>query len=1245
MNQQLAIAKVDNNLRTNMASATWRSERDLHEQMQKELNLDQAAWNRIAEASTLLIEQLRHSQNRPLIDQFLTEYGLSSEEGVQLMRLAEALSRTTNATTADELIQDKLIGRDWLSHSGAGHTLAMSLSGRILDLTDRWLHWNKSASNPLTKLIAKIGNVKLRFGIRTAIKVLSSQFVFAETLDSAIRRGEKYSRKGYVFSFDMLGEAARTATDAQKYHKSYADALDRVAAHAKSDDPGRNHSISIKLSALHPRYEFAQAERAVPEIAAMLLPLAIKARAANIQITIDAEETERLDISMDVLATLVAAPELKGWKGLGFVVQAYQRRALPLIDWLAEQAVRLEAPLFIRLVKGAYWDSEIKRAQEMGLDSYPVFTRKEMTDLSYLTCAQKLLASPDHYVPQFATHNAHSIAAVKELAGPERPIEIQRLFGMGQELHDGLLDQPQILSRIYAPVGTQKDLLSYLIRRLLENGANSSFVHKLADPNIKLSTLVRDPITALEQHSTIANQRIPPPKQYLSSARKTAKGWDLANPMHRMRFQEELNIAAKQTYLSAPIIAGEEVQGDEAPVFNPAITSEQIGSVVVADENAAEIAIVTAQEAFASWSCRSAAERARLLENAADLLEERSGLFHYLAIKEAGKTWSDAIDEVREAVDFCRYYAEQAKAPSFSKRHPLGVTICISPWNFPLAIFLGQITAALAAGNTVVAKPAEQTPLIAAEAIRLLHDAGIDAAAVNLLPGSGALIGEALVSHSLAAAVCFTGSTATAKRITRRLAQVHRPLTPLIAETGGINAMIVDSSALPEQTVDAVISSAFQSAGQRCSALRILCIQEDIADQFIELLCGAMQALEVGDPWHISNDVGPVIDAAAKQNITSHVNRLDEIGRKIGSTSDLNVEDGQPNTGNFVFPVAYELNDISDLDREIFGPVLHVVRFKADEKMAVIDKINNSGFGLTLGIHSRIDGLSQDMAERAQVGNIYINRNQIGAVVGVQPFGGQGLSGTGPKAGGPLYLLRLSKSERLDENMMVKESITGPMGHQHVPSVNLADSIAAGIKSHDQWSAGSADDNGPTLLTEAAPDNFGQILSRELSLRDEILTTNISLASPAGETNVYDIKGRGLIVSMLQDKTAIFTACARALVTGNSFLQIDLQQSNGNMEQLINAIDKITGIDNLVQQSVTSEPEDIFRQLQAGSIGGIIVDPTDPAMMGLGAAIAERNGAILPILTLQDSHDRFVHEKTVTCNTAASGGDVSLLNA
>lgn len=1225
-------------LRHDIAAATWQSEQSLFASLTEQLNLNEDQWQQIARHSTDLINHLRTAKKPALIDQFLKEYGLSTDAGVQLMRLAEALSRTADPITADQLIRDKLVGPDWLSHGKKSEARLMTMSGKLLHVASRWLQWSATAQSSPARFIAKSGNHFLRFATKTAVKALSSQFIFAETLDAAMSRAKKYGKQGYYFSFDMLGEAARTKADAAKYYRSYISALDAVIANTSHDDPRKNHGISIKLSALHPRYETAQAATAVPEIVEMLKPLAIKARAAHVQITLDAEEAERLDISMDVLAALVAIPELRGWHGLGFVVQAYQRRALPLLHWLKNQSQKLGAPLFIRLVKGAYWDSEIKRAHEMGLSGYPVYTRKEMTDLSYLACAQFLLRHPESFSPQFATHNAYSIAAVQQLAGDRQDYEFQRLFGMGQQLHDLVLQQRSLSSRIYAPVGSQKDLLSYLIRRLLENGANSSFVHKLTDATVDVASLAQSPVAALSQSRDIANPNIPAPRQYLGPERLSASGWDLSNPMDYQRFEEGLKQAATSTFLAGPILNGKMITKDASPVTNPAALKEIIGQCSNATFDQAKEAMEFAHAATTGWASKPPTQRAAALAKAADLLEQRAHIFHYLAIKEAGKNWSDAIDELREAVDFCRYYAVRVQDEAMAERMALGVVVCISPWNFPLAIFVGQIAAALAAGNTVVAKPAEQTPLIAAAAVQLLHEAGVDEQALQFIPGDGSHIGEALVSHPHTAGICFTGSTATANRIRLSLSEVGRPLTPLIAETGGINAMIVDSSALLEQTVDAAISSAFQSAGQRCSALRILCIQDDIADDFIVLLNGAMASLSVGDPKFHATDIGPVIDSEAQQNISDHLIRLSQSARKVGETM-MPPHHG----GNFTPPMAFELSDFADLDREIFGPVLHIVRFKASEKMALIEKINSSGYGLTLAIHSRIDSVSENIAEQVEVGNIYINRNQIGAVVGVQPFGGHGLSGTGPKAGGPLYLLRLSKSK---PQPIEKISITS-LPIRALTPVTLACAtrmIDHGKEAQRQWQAFR---DKAIVIRRLMIDMNSAIrgtVQQELKFLEGRASLDLKLQSPAGETNIYQTHGRGVILSLLREPQAILLCCIRALVTGNSFVQINQRDALVALDGISDGLSVDGGLDHLVTQ-ISLNDDDIESLLATAKFDALLVHGDEARLNIWAEKMARRDGAILPILTPSDLHDRYVHEKTVTTNVAAAGGDVSLLNA
>ncbi|MDZ7587813.1 MAG: bifunctional proline dehydrogenase/L-glutamate gamma-semialdehyde dehydrogenase PutA [Parasphingorhabdus sp.] len=1009
-------------------------------------------------------------------------------------------------------------------------------------------------------------------------------------------------QQGYVFSFDMLGEAARTRADAARYFAAYQQALEAVAVDGRATDPSLNNGISVKLSALHPRYEATQADIAVPELVAMLRTLALRARAANVQLTIDAEESERLELSMDVLSGLISDPELSGWHGLGFVVQAYQRRALPVIDWLGEQARRLDAPLFVRLVKGAYWDSEVKRAQELGLEEYPVFTRKAMTDLSYLAAAQNLLSEPGQFVPQFATHNAASVAAIREMAGPDRRIEFQRLFGMGQALHDNLLSRGDCASRIYAPVGSQEDLLSYLIRRLLENGANSSFVHQLSETAIAIEALVSSPLAQLSSVPSIANPSIAAPRDAIGAERRSAKGWDLSDPLQVAEFSVDLALARKEQFSAAPIIDGKDCDGPEYAITNPATEGAVVGYCVDATVEQAGLAMTRAAAAQPDWHALGASARATILQKAADALERHPGPFHYLAIHEAGKSWADAIAEVREAVDFLRYYAARACDADCQDRLPLGVTVCISPWNFPLAIFLGQVAAALAAGNAVIAKPAEQTPLIAAAAVRLLHQAGVDRSALQFLPGDGATLGSTLIGHPATAAVIFTGSTETARIIYRTLVRAGRPLTPLIAETGGINVMIADATALPEQLVDDVMASAFQSAGQRCSALRLLCLQEDIAAAVIERIAGAMADLRVGNPAEITTDIGPVIDNEAQANIRDHIGWLNANARLISPPIAV------PADGHFVAPVAYEIARFEDLRREVFGPVLHIVRFAARDKIALAEKINASGYGLTLGIQTRIGTHAEAIASTANVGNIYINRNQIGAVVGVQPFGGDHLSGTGPKAGGPLYMRRLSKPD---------ESRGKANPSRDAPSANA---LFAALRSIGSDVAG--------LLPQ---------ISAEI---EQLQSLAGALPGPTGEANDYRIIPRGNILALGGN---ILAGLLRALTTGN-VVQLALIKGDAHVAQFAQ-IEELPELGGRLSVQHFENEDRLLQFVADRAFDALLCDSTSLLLPAVADVLAGQSGAIIPILSELCESYRFVSEKCVTRNLAAEGGNVELLNS
>jgi RHH-type proline utilization regulon transcriptional repressor/proline dehydrogenase/delta 1-pyrroline-5-carboxylate dehydrogenase len=983
---------------------------------------------RIEVLATRLVEAARAGRHESGgVDSFLHEYGLSSEEGVLLLCLAEALLRIPDAATADRLIAGTIGSGDWARHVGHSDSVLVNASTWGLMLTGHVVDWGegtgKDVGSLVQRLIARSGEPVIRQALRQAMRILGDQFVLGQTIKGALENAADETAQGYRFSFDMLGEAARTAGDAARYAARYEEAVAAVAAwvggpEARTDNelhlrPG----LSVKLSALHPRYEPSQEARLRAELVPRLTALAKDMRAAWLPLTIDAEEAKRLDLSLALLEPLFTEPALAGWNGLGLAVQAYSKRALPVIDWLAGVAEATGRRIPVRLVKGAYWDSEIKWAQEAGLAGYPVFTRKVNTDVAYLAAARVLLARPDCFYPQFATHNAHTIASIAELAG-NRPYEFQRLYGMGEALHREVV-HPESLGkpcRIYAPVGGHRDLLAYLVRRLLENGANTSFVNRLADDAAPIASIVADPVERAAVLPEKANPLIPPPPKLFAPARKNSLGLPLWEPTIRAPLLRSIERALEKPAKAAPIVSGKELEtgGEVVEISSPHDRSVTVGRCRTADDAAIDRALGAAKAVSEDWDRQGGVARAVLLERAADLFEADRARLMALMVREAGKTLANAQADLREAVDFLRYYAAEARAKSEAPRvlvgptgerneislHGRGVFACISPWNFPLAIFTGQIAGALAAGNAVVAKPAEQTPLVAAHAVRLLHQAGIPGNVLHLLPGRGEVVGAALVSDARVDGVVFTGGTDTGRAIARALAARDGPIPKLIAETGGLNAMIVDSSALPEQVVDDALTSAFDSAGQRCSALRVLFLQEDIADATLEMLLGAARELKIGNPLDYATDVGPVIDAEAKAALEAHKAKMRVQGREL---LDLPV-DGAHANGTYVSPTIYEIPEIGVLEREVFGPILHVVRFNGNRLGAVCEAINETGFGLTLGLHSRIKATADFVAERVKVGNMYVNRNQIGAVVGVQPFGGEGLSGTGPKAGGPRYL-------------------------------------------------------------------------------------------------------------------------------------------------------------------------------------------------------------------------------------------------
>ena len=958
------------------------------------------------------------------LDAFLHAYDLGSDEGVALMCLAEALLRVPDAATADDLIADKLTGPDWAEKMGSSRstfvnaaTFSLLLTGKVLeDANDQAEGWRAA----LGRAVGRLGEPVIRTAVAQGMKILGRQFVFGRTIVEALRRAAPEQAKGWSHSFDMLGEAAKTHDDAARYAKAYSGALDAIAASAKGGvkiAPG----ISVKLSALHPRYEWSHAQEAKAALLPVLRDLAAKAAAANVHFTIDAEEADRLELSLDIIEALVADDSLfaNGWGGFGMAIQAYSKRAVPLCDWVVALARKHRRTLMVRLVKGAYWDSEIKAAQVAGLSDYPVFTRKVATDVSYLACAKALLAAPDCIYPAFATHNANTIGAVKALAG-KTPFEFQRLHGMGEGLYDELaklesgIGDPITMVRIYAPVGSHKELLAYLVRRLLENGANSSFVNRIADDDIPLEALVRDPVAELEAMEPRRNPAIGLPDAIFGKGRRNSAGVDLSDPLVRGPLLKRLDALAGKRWTARPSGGG---KGEKSQIVSPYDTSLTVGEVIYAGDSDVDRIIRAAAAAQPAWDALGGAARADRLDSAADLYEVHRDELFSLCIREAGKTLPDAVLEVREAVDFLRYYAAEARrlfaeptllpGPTGElnelRLHGRGVFACISPWNFPLAIFIGPVAAALAAGNAAVAKPAEQTPLIGALALKLMHQAGIPAEVVQLAPGDGRT-GAALTAHPLIGGVAFTGSTDTARAINRGLADREGPIVPLIAETGGQNAMIVDSSALPEQVTRDVVASSFQSAGQRCSALRVLFVQDDVANGMLAMIAGAMRALAIGNPSAITTDVGPVIDEEAKAALDRH---LADLAKSAKLVARLDLPEAA-NKGHFVAPAIYEISSLSALDREHFGPILHVIRWPSGGLDKVIGQINASGYGLTLGLQSRIDTTRAFVEAHARVGNLYVNRNQIGAVVESQPFGGEGLSGTGPKAGGPHYVARFA---------------------------------------------------------------------------------------------------------------------------------------------------------------------------------------------------------------------------------------------
>ena len=1196
----------------------------------------------IKQTAHKLVNALRNKRLGSGVDGLIHEYSLSSQEGVALMCLAEALLRIPDKESRDALIRDKISKGDWQSHLNSGSlfvnaaTWGLMITGKLVSTSSE-----KGMSSAISRLISKGGEPLIRQGVDRAMRLMGEHFVCGQTIDNALANGRKWVNKGFTYSYDMLGEAAMTDEDALKYYAAYEQAIHAIGKSASGLGIYQGPGISIKLSALHARYSRAQYDTVMEELYPRLRDLTLLAHQYDLGINIDAEETDRLELSLDLLERLCHEPELESWNGIGFVIQAYQKRAPFVIDYVINLARRTKRRLMIRLVKGAYWDTEIKRAQVDGLEGYPVYTRKIYTDVCYLACARKLLSAPEYIFPQFATHNAQTVAAIYHMAGKnfyQGQYEFQCLHGMGEPLYeevvgtvaDGKLNRP---CRIYAPVGSHETLLAYLVRRLLENGANTSFVNQIANKNIPIEELIADPVEQCRAIKPLGSPHplIPEPRQlYIAQdeSRLNSQGLDLSNEHRLASLSAGLLASLTQKQLALPSSFEfsndveswpEQESARLVDVLNPADHRDIVGQVVFSSTDEVSRALDRAEQAQTIWAVTPACERGDILNKAADLLEHRSAEFIALAIREAGKSYPNAVSELREAVDFLRYYARQVAASFEIDTHPpLGPVTCISPWNFPLAIFLGQVSAALAAGNVVLAKPAEQTPLIANAAIKVLHEAGVPTDVVQLLPGEGD-VGAALVNDPRIQGVLFTGSTEVAKIIADTLSQrlnAAGQSIPLIAETGGLNAMVVDSSALAEQVTADVINSAFDSAGQRCSALRILCIQENVADRLITMIQGAMDELRLGNPDRLRTDIGPVIDAEAQQNIADYIEEMRGKGFKIRQLAKPDVT----KFGTFIPPTIIEVNKVSDVSREIFGPVLHIVRFQREHLNELMDEINSSGYGLTFGVHSRIDENIDRLIAKSKAGNIYVNRNIVGAVVGVQPFGGQGLSGTGPKAGGPLYLHRL-----------VQTSPAPSFDRNEEASAELLKAGLQPLQSFSSW------------LREHA--QAGEIEKIAKTLGQHTFGISMELPGPTGEANNYSLLARGNILCLPATELGAITQLASCLATGNK--AIFIVEDKPSIKTLLAKLP-----DDLKHHFELKPNLDAVLEDESLILGGALFEGDSDLLKPLAQRLARYRAAIIQPQALssddlsQGQHyrlERLCVERSISVNTAAAGGNTKLM--
>ena len=1147
-----------------------------------------------------LVTQVRASRTKASgVDALMHEFSLSSEEGVALMCLAEALLRIPDKATRNKLIADKLSDGNWKKHLNNSPSLFVNAAAWGLLITGKLTTQTseQSLGAALNRLLGKGGEPLIRKGVDYAMRLLGKQFVTGQTIEEALQNGKEREKMGYRYSFDMLGEAAYTQADADRYYNDYVQAIHAIGKDAAGQGVYEGNGISVKLSAIHPRYSRAQHGRVMGELLPRLKELYLLGKKYNIGINIDAEEANRLELSLDLMEALVSDPDLAGYNGIGFVVQAYQKRCPFVIDYLIDLARRNNQKLMIRLVKGAYWDSEIKWAQVDGLNGYPVYTRKVHTDISYLACARKLLSAQDVVFPQFATHNAYTLAAIYQM-GKGKDFEHQCLHGMGETLYDQVVG-PQNLGRrvrIYAPVGTHETLLAYLVRRLLENGANSSFVSQIVDEKISIDQLIRSPFDTIAEQGIHLHATLPLPRDLYGKGRLNSQGFDLSNENVLQQLQKELNRAAARQFQTASVVNGKSRPvGAGQQVRNPADHSDVVGSVSFADAALAQEAVAAAVAAQAAWNGTPAAERAACLRRFADLLEQHAPALMMLAVREAGKTLNNAIAEVREAVDFCRYYADEAEHTLPQGSQGVGTVVAISPWNFPLAIFTGEVVAALAAGNTVVAKPAEQTSLIAGYAVSLMHEAGIPTSALQLVLGAGD-VGAALTQDPRIGGVIFTGSTEVARLINQTLAK--RDDSPvLIAETGGQNAMIVDSTALAEQVCADVLNSAFDSAGQRCSALRILCVQEDVADHMVKMIKGAMDELVVGNPIALDTDIGPVIDTEAQQNLLAHINRMKGIAKSYHEIRPS--ENVNPDNATFVAPIMFELNGLGELQREVFGPVLHVVRYPADGLDKLIDQINGKGYALTHGVHSRIDGTVEHIRSRIESGNVYVNRNIVGAVVGVQPFGGHGLSGTGPKAGGSFYLQRLSRLKEWTAPTLSK------IGQVDEDALKRLETLLHGLPL-------------PQSEKMAAAASLGQSRVRTLRKAESVLS------GPTGERNVLSWHAPARVWLYGGSLAASFTALVSLASAGVQAVVLP-------DHPLAAYADRLDGL-----LAVTDKPE-------AAGISHVAALETLPSARK--QVLANRDGALVRILPSENGLDILQVFEEISCsiNTTAAGGNASLM--